>query len=151
MPNNNNNNNILGHDSLSPLIQIIQDLTRLISEEIDLLKSRRPSELNRLMPLKNQLMASYNKEISELNARGGLQSVGNGEILRTLKKETRLFQAVLTQHTRLVKALKTISENMIAAIGNEVVKTQNQSSRYGANGAKSNRKTPTSISLNQTI
>ena len=118
---------------------------------MDLLKAKRPSELKKLMPLKNQLMASYNKEISELSARGGLQTIGNGDIIRTLKKETRLFQAALTQHSRLIKALKSISENMITAIGNEVIKAQNQSSRYGADGSKSARKAPTSISLNQTI
>lgn len=145
------NNLQAGTNSLLPLIETIRELTRVISNEIDLLKTRRPKELEKLLPLKNQLLAAYNKEMAELNARGGLPAVGSGEAIRALKQETRLFQSVLTQHSRLIQALKKISENMIAAIGNEVIKSQNQTSRYGADGAKSATKTPTSITLNRTI
>jgi len=145
------NNSQTGANSLLPLIETIRELTGVISEEIDLLKTRRPKELEKLLPLKNQLLAAYNKEMSDINARGGLQAIGNGEAIRALKQESRLFQSVLTQHTRLIQALKKISENMIAAIGNEVIKNQNQTNRYGADGSKSATRTPTSITLNQTI
>ena len=146
-------NNMISDDQslLNPLIYTIQELTKVISEEITLLQTRRPKEMEKFAPLKNKLMASYHKEMSELNSRGGLQGSGDGPALRILKKESRLFQAALTQHTRLVKALKTISENMIKAISDEVVKTQNQTSRYGSNGARSPRRLTTSISINQTI
>ncbi|MBL4803063.1 MAG: hypothetical protein JKY45_14360 [Emcibacter sp.] len=136
---------------LDPLINTIKDLTNVISQETDLLKTRRPKELEKLLPLKNQLMASYNKEMAELNSRGGLQASGNGSAIRILKQETRIFQSVLDRHTRLVKALKKISENMIKAISDEVIKTQNRTSHYGADGSKSRNRNPTSITLNQTI
>lgn len=145
------NNMSVEHNSLSPLIHTIRELTKVISEEIDLLKTKRPTELEKLLPLKNQLMATYHKEMSDLSARGGFQTIGNGDAVRMLKKETRLFQVVLTQHTRLIQALRKISENMIAAIGSEVVKNQSQANRYGADGSKSSNKSPTSITLNQTI
>ena len=96
-------------------------------------------------------MATYHKEMTELSSRGGLQASGNGPAVRLLKQESRIFMTVLTRHTSLVKALKKISENMIKAISDEVVRNQNQASRYGANGARSANRAPTSISLNQTI
>lgn len=136
---------------LFPLIDTIKGLTQIISEEITLLKSRRPKELEKLMPAKNQLLATYHKEIAELNNRGGLAAFGNGNAIRILKQESKIFQSVLIQHERLLKALKKISENMIKAIGDEVVKKQNQTSRYGADGSKNKNKSPTSISLNQKI
>ncbi len=136
---------------LAPLIQTTKDLTKVISDEIILLQTNRPKEMEKLLPLKNQLMAAYHKEMSELGARGGLPASGNGTAVRSLKQESRLFQTVLTRHTRLVKSLKTISEKMIQAISHEVIKTQNQAARYGANGAQSVNKSPTSITLNQTI
>ncbi|MBL4612528.1 MAG: hypothetical protein JKY91_02185 [Emcibacter sp.] len=146
------NNRLSGPQNyLGPLIDTIKDLTSVISEETTLLKTSRPGDLKKLLPLKNQLMATYHKEMSELNSRGGLQASGNGPALRILKQESRIFQTVLAQHTSLVKALKKISENMIKAISDEVIRVQNQSNRYGANGVKSINKTPTSITLNQTI
>lgn len=138
-------------DFLSPLINTIRELTAVITQETTLLKTSRPKELEKILPLKNRLMATYHREMTELNSRGGLQASGNGPAVRILKQESRLFMTVLTRHTSLVKALKKISENMIKAISDEVVRNQNQASRYGANGARSANRTPTSISLNQTI
>lgn len=152
MSNNQRPNNQRDEQNLlKPLTCTIRELTNIISEEISLLKTSRPKEVEKLIPLKNQLMASYHKEMADLNARGGLQATGNGSAVRALKQESRIFQEILTQHSRLIKALKKISEDMIMAISNEVVRSQNQASRYGANGAKSANKNPTSITLNQTI
>jgi len=151
-----NNKNSLPETSgnkslLEPLIQATIGLTKVISDEIILLQNRRPKEMEKLLPLKNQLMTAYHKEMSELSVRGGLPASGNGTAVRILKQESRLFQSALTQHSRLVKSLKKISEDMIQAISQEVIKTQNQATRYGANGSRSVNKSPTSITLNQTI
>jgi len=136
---------------LSPLIHTIKDLTDVISQETALLKTSRPREMEKLLPLKNQLMATYHKEMTELSSRGGLKASGSGVAVRMLKQESRKFLSVLSHHTRRVKALKKISENMIKAISDEVIRNQNQASRYSASGARSSNKTPTSITLNQTI
>ncbi len=136
---------------LAPLIHVTRELTNIISEEITLLKTNRPKDVEKLLPRKNQLMASYHKEMTELSVRGGLPAMGNGAAIRDLKHVSRKFQSVLTRHTRLVKTLKQISENMIQAISEEVVRNQNQASRYGADGTRSTNKSPTSISLNQTV
>lgn len=138
-------------DFISPIINTIRDLTAVITQEITLLKTSRPKELEKILPLKSRLMATYHREMTELNSRGGLQASGNGPTVRILKQESRIFMTALTRHTSLVKALKNISENMIKAISDEVVRNQNQANRYGANGAHYTNRTPTSISLNQTI
>ncbi len=138
-------------DFLSPLINTVRELSNLISQETNLLKTSRPKELEKLLPLKNQLMATYHKEMAELSSRGGLKASGSGSAARILKQESRNFLTILTRHTRLVEALKKISTNMIKAISDEVVKTQNRSSRYDAKGTRSSNKAPTSITLNQTI
>ena len=141
-----NNQNLL-----TPLIYTIKELTKIISEEIALLKTRRPKEVEKLLPLKNKLIAAYQQEMSDLKARGGLQVSGSGSAIRTLKQESRVFQSVLTQHKRLIKALKHISENMIKTISDEVVRSQNPTTRYDAHGSRQIKRAPISISLNQTI
>ncbi|PHZ83333.1 hypothetical protein [Paremcibacter congregatus] len=136
---------------LLPLIEIMRALTRVISAEITLLQERRPQEIKSYLPEKNKLMAAYQKELADLSARGGLQASGSGDAIRTLKQETRLFHGVLEQHARMTKALKTVSERMLKAVSDEVVKSRSNASTYGANGAKYVNKSATSISLNQNI
>lgn len=136
---------------LFPLLQTMKALTGILTEEIALLQARRPQELKEFLPEKNKLMATYQKEISDLAARGGLLASGSGETIRALKQETRIFHGVLEQHTRLTKALKNVSEKMLKAISDEVVKNQNSTNTYGANGTKFSTKSATSLSLNETI
>jgi len=138
-------------DFLTALIETIRDLTGILSREMKLLKTSRPAEVQKLLPIKNQLMASYHREMAELASRGGLQASGNGPAIRMLKQEARIFQETLTRHKRLVMALKKISESMIKAISEEVVKSENRTNRYAADGTKSARRSPTSITLNQTV
>jgi len=133
------------------LTTTIQELTDVLSQEITLLKTSRPGEVQTLLPLKNELIATYYREMAELSSHGGLQASGDGKAIRRLKQETRIFQTVLGRHKRLVMSLKKISENMIRAISEEVVRTQNRANRYAADGSKSVRKSPTSITLNQTV
>lgn len=136
---------------LDRLTDTIRELTGLLLQEIALLKTRRPGEVQKLLPLKNELMATYHSEMAELSNRGGLQASGNGPAIRILKQETRIFQKTLVRHKRLVGTLKKIAENMIRAISDEVVRTQNRANHYAADGSKSVRKSPTSITLNRTI
>lgn len=140
--------------NLSSLILTVRKLTEVIGEETDLLKKNRPQEANKFLAIKNKLMTSYNQEMDALKNRGGLGAVGNGEHIRKLKHETRLFKKALDMHLKLVKALKTVSENMIRAVGDEVAKRRDQTSGYGANAKitrKNNFSAPTSLALNKTI
>jgi len=140
--------------NLSSLILTVRKLTEVIGEEIKLLKERRPKEADKFLPIKNNLIIAYNQEMDALKNRGGLAAAGNGENVRKLKSETRLFKKALDRHLRLVKALKTVSENMIRAVGDEVARRKDQTSNYGANAKitrKRNQNSPTSLTLNKTI
>ena len=139
---------------LPSLIQVTRDLTALIKKEISLLNAHRPGDIARLAEDKNRLAATYHQQMTALQQAGGLKTAGSADHLRLLKKVTREFQEVLEDHKRKLKALKTISEKMIKAVGDEIARQANKSQAYGANAKLKDpqmAKTPTTLTLNETI
>lgn len=144
-------------EQISPihtLIDITKELTSIINEEIECLKKYRPSEIEKFQQRKNILTASYHKELNDIKSNGGLASAGNGEIVRTLKKESRFFQDALTTHHRFIKAKKKLSEQMIQDISMEVSSQNGSLNKYGPNAQiakKSLAQNTTSLAINKTI
>jgi hypothetical protein len=140
-------------NSVFPLITVTKELTKIISLETKYLKEKRPQEAQELCFEKNELSQTYQNEMNALAARGGLPSIGKGPIIRELKDVTRVFNVALDKHFKLVKTLKTISENMLSAISDEVNQQNNLSTIYGANAQINNNRTPnpTSLALNHKI
>ncbi len=136
------------------LIEITKDLTAILNEEMDCLKTQRPFEIKKFQKRKNILSASYQKELNNIKINGGLASAGSGEIVRRLKKESREFQLTLEKHHRFIKAKKNLSERMIQEISIEVANQNGSNSKYGRDAKISptsiNNKT-TSLAINETI
>lgn len=136
------------------LIQITKDLTSIINEEMDYLKTNRPAKIKQFQKQKNILTASYHKELNHIKLNGGLASSGNGEIVRNLKKESRIFQNTLQKHTRFIKAKKILSEQMIRNISEEVANQKGVNSKYGPNAKMERSKSVNnsiSIAINKSI
>lgn len=140
-------------NSVTPLISVTKELTKIITLETKYLKEKRPKEVAELCSEKNELSQAYQNEMTSLAARGGLISIGKGPAIRELKDVTRIFNAALDKHFKLVKTLKTISENMLSVISDEVNQQNNFSTVYGANAQINNNRAPnpTSLALNQTV
>ncbi|MCC3860805.1 hypothetical protein [Pseudemcibacter aquimaris] len=142
------------HNPVSTLIEITKQLTSVLNEEMECLKSKRPSEIKDLQERKNILTASYYKEMNTIKSNGGLASAGNGEIVRTLKKVSRFFQETLERHTRYIKAKKELTENMIKEISEEISKKNGTNTKYGRNAKMANNSVAsrtTTMAINQTV
>ncbi len=149
----NNSQNNSEVNLISSLISITKDLTDIILLENKYLKEKCPKEARGLCSEKNALNASYQNGINALNARGGMACAGKGSEIRELKKATKIFTKVLEKHQTLVKTLKTISENMIKAIGDEVNKQNNLSAIYNSNAQVKVNQSPVfaPLAINQKI
>ena len=136
------------------LIEITKNLTEILNEEMECLKNHRPAEIKKFQKRKNILTASYHKELNDIKLNGGLAFAGSGEIVRTLKRESRHFQTTLEKHHRFIKAKKNLSEQMIKDISIEVANQNGANSKYGRD-AKINNNTlaasTTSLAINTTI
>lgn len=136
------------------LIEITKNLTSILKEEMDALENHRPVQLEQYQKEKNILTASYQKELNDIKLNGGLASAGSGDVVRTLKKESRLFQSTLEKHHRYIKAKKTLSERMIMDISAEVANQNGANSKYGRDAKMAPRSAAnktTSLAINQTI
>ncbi len=139
---------------ISSLVETTRELTNVIRKEMTLLKEKRPAEIQNLNEEKNRLLVTYNEGLTALDKQGGFKAAGTGEIIRRFKKENEIFRDVLKQHKSMLFALKTVSEKMIKAIGEEVAIQTSQSRSYGANAkfqTPKGNKTPTTLTLNKTI
>ena len=140
--------------SVSTLIEITKQLTSIINEELNCLKTSRPAEIINFQDRKSILTASYNKELNNIKLNGGLSAAGNGEAIRSLKKESREFQTVLEKHSRIIKAKKNLSERMVQEITNEVANQNGANNKYGPNAKMTETSfkynTP-SLAVNRTI
>ena len=136
------------------LIDITKQLTAILNDEMECLKSSRPAEIEKFQKRKNILTASYHKELNDIKLNGGLASAGNGEIVRDLKKESREFQKTLERHNAFVKAKKNLSERMIQEISKEVSSRNGANSKYGRDAKMANHtlaSKTTTMAINQTI
>ena len=136
------------------LIEVTKNLRSILAEEMNFLKNGRPAEIEKYQKQKNVLTASYYKELNDIKLNGGLASAGSGDIVRTLKRESRIFQKVLEKHHRFIKAKKNLSEQMIKDISIEVSNQKSSGSKYGRDAkiaTKSASSKTVSLTLNQTI
>lgn len=136
------------------LIDITKQLTSILGEEMEFLKSERPKEIEKFHKRKSILTASYHKELNDIKLNGGFASAGSGEIVRILKNESRQFQITLEKHHRFIKARKKLSENMIKDISEEVVKQNGRSGKYGRDAKMANNSLDcrtTTLAINKTI
>lgn len=147
--------NLAHHEApVVTLIEITKNLTAILNEEMECLKNHRPAEIKKFQKRKNVLTASYHKELNDIKLNGGLASAGSGEIVRTLKQESRHFQTTLEKHHRYIKAKKNLSERMIKDISIEVANQNGANSSYGRNARIENNTVAgntTTLSINRTI
>ena len=138
---------------LVTLISITRQLTRIILEENRLLETRRPREVVHLGEEKARLNAAYEQEIITIQKSGGLTAIPDAPMLRQLKQETRVFNEVLDTHKRILVRLRTVTESMVKAIGDEVTRINNPVQSYGGNATMAQRpnRPPTSLALNRII
>lgn len=133
-------------------LQITHDLTRLIEQETDLLKRKRPSDLGAFEAEKRSLSAAYTKAVGALRVNKDALGALTDDDKAALKEAIGAFEATLKAHGRLVLRLKTVSEGIVRAVGREVEKRNRPVSSYQGNAQMRpppTSATPTSISLDQ--
>jgi hypothetical protein len=135
------------------VIAITESLTDVIQRENVLLKERRPSETTKLQAEKAKLTASYGQEMQTLRRQAQAVKKARPQAVERLRAVTGRFQETLAVHVRLVTTLKTVTENVIKSISEEVDRRNNPVQTYGHNASmrRPAGAVATSLSLNRTI
>ncbi|RIK95571.1 MAG: hypothetical protein DCC73_04215 [Proteobacteria bacterium] len=135
------------------LISLTRRLGEVVRQENTLLNQRRPSEATTLIEEKGRLAAAYGREMDILRKNGGARAFGSADQLRELKRETSAFRKLLDEHRRILERVRTVSEGMLKAVGEEVARRSRPPQGYGKNAAPATpRQTPpATLTLNQVI
>jgi hypothetical protein len=135
------------------VIAITESLTDVIQKENMLLTEHRPRDTAPLQAEKTKLTATYAQELQTLKRQGQAVRQAAPQAVERLRKVTDRFQETLATHVRLVTTLKTVTENVVKAISEEVTRRNNPVQTYGNNAAirRPAGAVPTSLALNRTI
>jgi hypothetical protein len=137
-------------------VTISIELGRLVREEIELLRQRRPGELSDLAGRKAELTALYQQEMASLRENPELVRAAPPGDAERLKDSTFLLHGILDEYHTTLNAAKTVTERLVKAIGDEISSRRQVVKNYGADAmyssqASNGAQATASIALNEVI
>jgi hypothetical protein len=130
------------------LIALTEQLTQRIGLDADSFEARRPHEVAGRMDETARLANLYRHESARVRETPALVAGAPRELRQKLAQASRAFERTLQRHGRALHAVKTITEGVVRAIAEEVVKARAAGSAYGP-GARSPLADPTAITMNR--
>lgn len=121
-------------DRAEQLILLTERLTALVDEEAALIEARKPPLEGALADEKNRLANAYRLELARIKQEPSLIETAPAALLDTLRKRTVRLHESLAAHETALNAVKLISEGLVHAMAEEVVRQRGAGGGYGANG-----------------
>lgn len=139
-------------ERVTHLLQVTQSLTRLLKQENEWLKERRPSEIKGLAEEKTRLSGLYTRDLRIIRTHKSQLDRVDAALRRALKSATEEFNKTLEQNERLISRLRKVSEGLLQAIGEEIEKRNRPLTSYGRNASIGNKhRDPTTLALDARI
>lgn len=138
---------------VSRLILYTEELTRIIREEIAILETRRPSEIAPLQAEKARLSSIYEEECATLKKQKNLLGEKDSPLRLRLREVTEIFNSELVKLGRILLRMKSVTEGMVQAVGDEVARKRQTVRNYSpaAEVPISQATKPVPIALNEVI
>lgn len=137
-------------DRVEQLIILTERLTGLIDQELELLKSRRPREMETTSEETAKLGALYGQEMARIRADRGLVKGAAPERIAMLKRATAAFRERLAAHSAVLSRIRTISERMMSEVAKEVTRQRSGPALYGTAAPKPQAARPTAaVAINR--
>ena len=135
------------------LIGHTEELTNVIRKEISILEARRPSDIAPLQAEKAQLSTAYEKEFNAVKQNKKLLGDKDSPLRQRLREATEVFNSELVRLGRILLRMKSITEGMVHAIGEEVARKRQSVRNYSPDAAVNEPQMakPLPIALNEVI
>jgi len=130
------------------LIALTSRLTDLVSSECRAFEAHRPQDAAVTLEETSRLANTYRHESQKIRADRSLIAEAPLERRMALARATEAFDAVLARHGRALEAAKVITEGIVKAVADEIVKTRATGAGYGPGAAPAPGKA-TAITLNR--
>lgn len=122
-------------DRAEQLILLSARLADLITEETRRIEAREPPLEGAAGEEKNRLANAYRLELARIKLDPALLEGAPAAIAARLRDATENLQLTLAAHDRALAAVKIISEGLVEAMAQEVVRQRGGGAAYGARGA----------------
>ncbi len=129
------NQNPTEAERLAQLTLLTDRLAEILSDEISMLKERRPRELTTFEEEKTRLAKIYAAEITRLRREPGAVRGVPREVTEGLKNATSRFHEIVVRQETMLNAMKTVSERMIRDIATELNRMKAPATTYGRGAA----------------
>ena len=122
-------------DRAEQLLLVSDRLTVLIAEETRRIEAREPLLDGAPAEEKNRLANVYRLELARIKQDPGLIADAPPTLLAHLKRQTEALQTAFAAHDLALHAVKLISEGLVHAMAEEVVRQRGAGLNYGAKGS----------------
>jgi hypothetical protein len=129
-------------NQITDLLKITSRLVGVLEREIEILRARKPSEIEALHQDKIMLTAAYESQIKSLKSRPGLLGTVQPVLRAELETVIDKFHSTLAANERALRASKDTTQRLLHAIADEIDRTRRENAGYSAGGYA----TPTSRS-----
>ena len=138
-------------EELRQVIQIVEDLTAVMSREVELLRAMRVRDFGELQDHKLGLVQAYEKHTQDLRANPAFAEAIDPLLREELTDVMERMHEVMSENEMAINAARTANQRVATAIVKAVEEQQSETSGYskGGNANKTAAKPPVSIQIDQ--
>jgi len=138
---------------LRQVIHIIEDLTAVMSREIELLHAMRVRDFGELQDHKLGLVQSYEKHTTELRANPAFVEAIDPLLREELTDVMERMHSVMAENEQAINAARTANQRVATAIVKAVEEHQREGAGYSNHGAsgKGAARPPVSVQIDQQL
>jgi len=130
-------------DRAEQLLLITDRLTALVAEETRRIEAREPPLDGADGDEKNRLANAYRLELARIKQEPALIESAPPALLAQLKQRTLALHETLAAHEIALNAVKVVTEGLVHAMAEEVVRQQSESGAgYNPSGARATARAP---------
>jgi flagellar biosynthesis/type III secretory pathway chaperone len=138
-------------EELRQVIHIVQDLTAVMSREVELLRAMRVRDFGELQDHKLGLVQAYEKQTEGMRANPAFADAIDPVLRDELKDVMERMHSVMSENELAINAARTANQRVATAIVNAVEEQQTENGGYSSKGgiAKPTAKPPVSVQIDQ--
>jgi len=138
-------------EELRQVIHIIEDLTAVMSREVELLRAMRVRDFGELQDHKLGLVQAYEKQTEGIRSNPAFAEAIDPLLREELTDVMERMHAVMSENEMAINAARSANQRIATAIVKAVEEQQGESTGYSSRGAanKAAAKPPVSVQVDQ--
>jgi hypothetical protein len=138
-------------EELRQVIHIVEDLTAVMSREVELLRAMRVRDFGELQDHKLGLVQAYEKQTEHLRRDPAFVAAIDPVLREELTDVMERMHAVMSENEQAISAARSANQRVATAIVNAVHEHKAESAGYSARGSsgKSAAQPPVSVQIDQ--